>query len=154
MENFAVKHLADKYGVWQSIIFEYPKRLAYLDVLIHLSMADAIFILGSTEPHYTPSKTFQAVLSGKMILSVLHEQSTAVSVIRQSRAGLVMDFCGSNDVKKIEENFPAFFLEFLKELRRFDPEKVDKKYFEQYSAENMTRQLATLLDKACMVVNS
>ena len=147
-ENSAVKELAEKYGIWQSIIFEYPERLAYLDVLNHLSMADAIFILGSTEPHYTPSKTFQAILSGKMILSVLHEQSTAVSVIRHSRAGLVMDFCGSGGVKKIQENFPAFFLEFLKELRQFDPEKVNHKYFEQYSAENMTRRLATLLDKA------
>ena len=117
-------------------------------------MADAICILGSTEPHYTPSKTFQAVLSGKMILAVLHEQSSAVSVIRQSRAGFVMDFCGSNDATKIEENFPAFFLEFLKELRQFDPEKVDHIYFEQYSAENMTRQLAKLLDKACTAVNS
>ncbi|MCW3090881.1 MAG: hypothetical protein JWP81_1950 [Ferruginibacter sp.] len=148
VEGFALKQLAEKYGIWQSVIFEYPNRLSYLDVLIHLSMADAIFILGSTESHYTPSKTFQAVLSGKMILSVLHEQSTAVNIIRQSRAGLVMDFNGLAGAKKIEENFPEFFTEFLKELKHFDTEMVDKKYFEQYSAENMTRQLAILLNKA------
>ncbi|RYG40440.1 MAG: hypothetical protein EOO01_27325, partial [Chitinophagaceae bacterium] len=58
--GYSVKPLAEKYGLWQTVIFEYPQRIPYLDVLVHLQQADAIFILGSTEPHYTPSKTYQA----------------------------------------------------------------------------------------------
>ncbi|MBK8712936.1 MAG: hypothetical protein IPL97_13885 [Niastella sp.] len=54
--GFNVKPLAEKYGLWQTVIYEYPKRIPYLDVLVHLNEADGVFILGSTEPHYTPSK--------------------------------------------------------------------------------------------------
>ena len=54
--GYNLKTLAEQYDLWQTIIFEYPQRIPYLDVLVHLEAATGIFILGSTEPHYTPSK--------------------------------------------------------------------------------------------------
>ena len=105
--GFTVKPLAEKYGLWQQIIFEYPKRIPYLDVLVHLDTADAVFILGSSEPHYTPSKIYQAVLSKKPIFAVLHAKSTGVNIITGSRAGQVLDFDGENDIAIIEKTFLA-----------------------------------------------
>jgi len=145
-ESYNIKPLAVKYGLWQSVIFEYPQRIPYLDVLSHLNIANAVLILGSTEPHYTPSKTYQGVLSKKPLMAILHKESTAVHVIRKSGAGLVLDFDGENGVESIRNNFSNFFECFRQFFSSFQPTKVDQKEFEQYSAKNVTRQLGTLLN--------
>ena len=146
--GFTVKALAEKYGLWQSIVFEYPKRIPYLDVLVHLNHSDGVFILGSTEPHYTPSKTYQGVLSEKGLLAVLHTDSTAVNVIRKANAGIVLDFDGESGVQYIQDNFHIVFKQFLEFSKNFSAATVDQKVFEQYSAEKITAQLAILLNKA------
>ncbi len=146
--GYNIKRLAEQYGLWQTVVFEYPKRIPYLDVLVHLTAADAIFILGSTEQHYTPSKTYQAVLSGKPILALLHKESSAGEIIIQSGAGELYSFNGENDLKKIADNFHLFFEGFTLFLKSFSPEKVNTELFEQYSAKNITATLARLLDQA------
>ena len=103
-EGFNIKPLAEKYGLWQSNVYEYPKRIPYLDVLVHLQQADGIFILGSTEPHYTPSKSYQGVLSGKPVLAVLHRDSTAVKGVERIRCRYMLDFDGAGDTDTIEQN--------------------------------------------------
>ena len=147
-EGFTIKELAEKYGLWQTIVFEYPKRIPYLDVLVHLEHSDAVFILGSTESHYTPSKTYQGVLSGKALLAVLHTNSTAVNVIRNANAGVVLGFDGEAGVPTIRENFAIVFKQFLEFSKNFCAATVDRKIFEQYSAEKITGQLAILLNRA------
>jgi hypothetical protein len=145
--GYNVKPLAQKFNLWQTIVYEYPQRIPYLDVLIHLADADAVFILGSTEPHYTPSKTYQAVLSGKPLFAVLHKESTAVEVIKASGAGIVLEFNGEDGVHYIREHFSACFETFLQFLKDFNPLQVNLKQFEQYSAYNVTGKLASLLDE-------
>ena len=147
-EGFTIKALAEQYGLWQTVVFEYPKRIPYLDVLIHLEHSDAVFILGSTEPHYTPSKTYQGVLSGKALLAVLNTHSTAVNVIRKANAGVVLDFDGEAGVSIIRDNFTTVFKQFKAYCKNFSAVTVDKKIFEQYSAERITAQLAIFLNKA------
>lgn len=145
-ESYNIKALAVKYDLWENIVYEYPRRIPYLDVLSHLNIADAVFILGSTEPHYTPSKTYQGVLSKKPLMAILHKESTAVNVIRNSGAGLVLDFDGENGVELIRNNFSNFFECFRQFFSSFQPTQVDQKEFEQYSAKNVTKQLAALLN--------
>jgi hypothetical protein len=146
-EGYNIKPLAEKYGLWQTIVFEYPKRISYLDVLVHLSAADGIFILGSTEPHYTPSKVYQGILSGKPILSVLHNQSTAVTVLQQSGGGLVLAFDGEHHLDTIETEFPLLAVEYIEWIKNFDSASIQKEIFESYSAKNITKQLAVSLNQ-------
>ncbi|MBX9782823.1 MAG: hypothetical protein K2X48_05930 [Chitinophagaceae bacterium] len=141
-----IKPLAEKYGLWQTVVFEYPKRIPYLDVLIHLDAADAVFILGSTEPHYTPSKTYQGVLSKKPILAVLHMQSTAVHIVRSTNAGRVLAFNGKEAIADIRQQFCRVFDDFFLFESSYQPEQVDMKLFNQYSAKEVTRKLVSLLD--------
>jgi hypothetical protein len=149
-QGYNIRPLAEKYGLWQSVIFEYPKRIPYLDVLIHLDAADGVFILGSIEPHYTPSKVYQAVLSQKPLLAVLHERSTAVEVIRQANAGVVLSFNGEDDQDKINREFQSLFRNYISFLESFNPAQVDMQVFEQYSAKMVTCQLAELIDAALL----
>ena len=150
VECHNIKQMAVQYGLWQTVVFEYPKRIPYLDVLVHLNIADAVFILGSTEPHYTPSKTYQAVLSDKPLLGILHTNSTAVNVVRSSCAGLVLTFDGEKGIEKIEKDFSTVFKNFLSFAGTFEPRQVKLKVFETYSAKNVTKQLAELLNNAIL----
>ena len=145
--GFNIKPLAEKYGLYENIIFEYPARIPYLDVLVHLNIADAVFILGSTEPHYTPSKVYQAVLSGKPIFAVLHEASSAVKVIENSNAGIVLSFKGEEDVETIQQSFSSSFIAFKKFKNGFTKNQIELSIFEEYSAFAVTKKLAELLDK-------
>ena len=145
--GYNVKPLAERYGLWQSIVHEHPARIPYLSVLAHLDAADAVFILGSTEPHYTPSKTYQGVLSGKPLLAVLHQASTACAVLRDTGAGRVLAFDGEADVRRIEAEFPDAFAAFRSSSATFDPALVNRAAFEAYSARNVTRSLAAALDR-------
>ena len=143
--------MAEKYGLWYTNVYEYPKRIPYLDVLIHLQQADGIFILGSTEPHYTPSKSYQGVLSGKPILAVLHSESTAVQVLKESRAGIVLDFNGEADVGYIERQFDKVFEEYLQFAGQFSKNTINRDLFKEYSAEAVTKKLVGLLNKVVVL---
>ncbi len=145
-QGFNIKPIAEQYGLWNQIIFEYPARIPYLDVLIHLEAVNGVFILGSTEPHYTPSKVYQGVLSSKPILAVLHQESTAAEVVIKSKSGVVLKFQGE-DLTSIQQNWIKTFASYLKFIDDFDPASVDKVLFSKYSAKQVTRELAELLNK-------
>ena len=146
-QSYNIKPLAEKYGLWHTTIFEYPARIPYLDVLVHLNIADAVFVLGSTEPHYTPSKVYQAILANKPVLAVLHEQSQAATVLVQSNAGIVITI-NEISIKQLQFNFAEQIMAFKKFVDAFSPDQVDKEIFEQYSAYSVTKKLASLLDAA------
>jgi hypothetical protein len=142
-----IKPFAEKYKLLGSAVLEHPDRIPYLDVLSQLDAADAVFILGSTEPHYTPSKVYQAVLSGKPILAVLHEASTAVRVLRESRAGIVVTMKGEEDLDTLSARFLEGLKEFMVFKQTFDPGKINRAAFEQYSAKAVTAMLVEKLDE-------
>lgn len=147
--SYNIKPVAEKYALWQTVVFEYPQRIPYLDVLVHLNNAGGIFILGSTEPHYTPSKTYQGVLSGKPILAVLHQQSTAVKVLKESGAGIVIEFDEENRFKEIEFSFLNSFKSFITFITKFDNAKINYQFFDVYTAKNISGYLSVLLNRAC-----
>jgi len=146
--GYNIKQTAEKYGLWQTVIFEYPKRIPYLDVLIHLDVADAVFVLGSTEAHYTPSKVYQGVLSTKPVFAILHQESSAAQVLAESNAGLVLTFNGEDEISKVKRSFSDEFDRFWIWANTFDVSNVDLKEFEKYSAYNVTKLLAEAIDKA------
>jgi hypothetical protein len=147
--SFYVGKMAEQYeGLWQQIIFEYPQRINYLDVLIHLKACDGIFILGSTEPHYTPSKVYQGVMSGKPVLALLHRLSTARQVVESSGCGVVVGFDESDFQQVLEKELMPALKSFLQLLPVYDFNRIDLEAFSENSAKNVTARLAALLEKA------
>lgn len=86
-----IKPQIERYGLGQWID-EHPQRIGYLDILNHLRNASAILILGSVEPHYTPSKVFQAILSERPVFAILHKASEAVTILRDVNVGPIVTF--------------------------------------------------------------
>ncbi len=146
-ESFNVKPLAEKYGLWEKQIFEYPARIPYLDVLIHLKEADGVFILGSTEVHYSPSKVYQGIASGKPLFAVLHSESTAVEVIRQTNAGIVLTFDGEDGKSTIYDSFDLKFSQFLDFIAGFKSENIVVEKFRNYFASSITGVLVDALNR-------
>lgn len=142
-----IKPIAEKYRLYNTVVFEYPDRIPYLDVLKNLDAADGIFILGSTEPHYTPSKVFQGVLSQKPILAVLHRESTAVKVLSDSKAGQCVLMDGENDLDTLGERFIKQLENYLHWAISFDPHSVNKEAFEPYTAKAVTKVLVEAIEK-------
>jgi len=142
-----IKPIAEKYGLWNSVVFEHPVRIPYLDVLKNLAAADGVFILGSTEPHYTPSKVYQGVLSQKPILAVLHQDSTAVKVLNDSNAGQCFLMDGENDLDTLGERFINQLNFYLNWAKTFDPQSVNREIFDHYSAKAVTKILVEALNK-------
>jgi hypothetical protein len=88
------------------------------------------------------------VLSGKPLLAVLHQESTAVNVITDSKAGIVLAFNGEEGLNHIKNSFADKFKTYLNLLQHFDRTQVNMKIFEQYSAKSVTQQLVNLVNKA------
>lgn len=145
--GFNIKPLAEKYNLWQSVVFEYPCRIPYMDVLVHLDAADGIFILGSTEPHYTPSKVYQGVLSGKPILAILHKESSALQVLNKTNAGVFYPL-DPEHLDDLGASFAQLFKEYVSFSESFLPSQVKQQELEVYSAFSVTKKLAELIDKA------
>ena len=147
-EGYQVRPVAEQHGLWGTVVKEHPARIPYLDVLAHLDATRGVFILGSTEPHYTPSKVYQGVLSERPVFAVLHEESTACDVIRQTGAGRVLAFDGEAGLETIEAEFADAFTGFRTFADAFRPADVDREAFDEFSARSVTRTLAEALDRA------
>lgn len=142
-----LEKLARENSLWQTLIFEHPDRIPYLDVLAHINESGGVFILGSTEPHYTPSKTYQAVLSAKPIWAILHGASSAARVLDETGSGLVFTFEQVGKVETIAYQLADSFSRFRAFTKSFDPAKVDMGRFETFSARTVTGKLVELLNR-------
>ena len=127
------------------IVDEHPQRIGYVDALTHLGRSNAVLVLGSTEPHYTPSKVFQAMLSRRPVLALLHEASSAVDMVRRTRAGTVLTLTGDR------LPLPAEVARGIQQTMAgidYEPRGVEASTFEAWSARASTRALAEALDRA------
>jgi len=146
INGYNIKLLAEKYGLWKTVIFEYPQRISYLDVLVYLNTADAIFILGSLEPHYSPSKVYQAILSKKSIYALLHRDSSAVNIIQQSGVGYVLTFDAETGINTVQNNFILSFFNFIEQSIKQSDININDNILLDFSAFSVTKKLAFLLD--------
>ena len=80
--EFKVKALAEKYGIGK-FVRETPQRVPYLQALDLLANSQALILIGSDEPHYTASKIYPALLSGRPILALFHKASSAYDILRR-----------------------------------------------------------------------
>ncbi len=149
-QGFRVLPRARQAGV-ADMVSEHPARIGYIDALNHLEQGNCVLVLGSTERHYTPSKVFQAMLSGHPVFALLHAESTAVAMVRDAGAGTVLTLT-ERDLPN-----PAVVAQALAELiSRPTSVAGAKSYagFESYTARESTRIFAAALDQACELSGS
>lgn len=129
--NYGHRSITD-YAVENSIseyVVEIRERFPFLQVLNFLSAAEGLILIGSTEKHYTASKTFQSILSGKPVFSILHAESTAVSVFKECRADAwLVEYFDGMEKETLSGEIKSAFESFIYQSKAYCPEfsKLDK----------------------------
>lgn len=89
--DYRVLPLAQAAGV-ADLITEEPGRVPYLDALRLLATTSATLMIGSDEPHYTASKIYPCLMSGRPFLSLFHAESSAHAILTRAGGGVPLAF--------------------------------------------------------------
>lgn len=143
--RISITAMAKEYNLYGKVIFEHPNRISYFDVLYHISIADGLFILGSSEAHYTPSKLFNAFITEKPIFAILHPNSSASKIIDETAWGLTY----LHSEERVDEFNDRALQEFKlwKHKTMTNSWSFNKEKASCYSAKLLTEKLATTLNE-------
>jgi ABC-type polysaccharide/polyol phosphate transport system ATPase subunit len=132
--------LAKTMGV-KDHVTEITDRISFYHTLLTLQRADALFIPGSDDPQYTASKIYPYLFTGKPMLAIFHQNSSAVNVINEctDNASLIK-FSDDNKEEKLYQLLTKWANGDLPALEL--TESIAK-----YSAENMALQQTELFNK-------
>jgi hypothetical protein len=142
--GFNIRPHIQRHGL-EDCATEYPQRFPYLEVLTHLDAASGILVLGSTEPHYSPSKIFQSLMSRRPVLALLHERSSAVPILQATNAAAVVTL--SEDTLPSVEDLAGRVERFVY-ANDYSEAGVRWDVLEKHSARESARILAAALDES------
>ncbi len=144
----SIAAFAKEYDVETEVV-EIRNRFPFLHILNFLSAAKGLILLGSTEAHYTASKTYQYILSKTPIFSILHAKSTAVDVLKNcNAASFLCEYSDDLDQNKLYEIIKNKFKNFIQFNLEYQP---DLSQIEQYSAK---KSAEALLDAAGSAISN
>ncbi len=124
---------------------EIRDRFPFLHILNFLSKANAVLVIGSTEKHYTASKTFQALLSGKPVIAAFHEMSSAVSFMNSSNAGdYLSQYKEEDSMENMVDKIQTTLEKYFKDPVNWKP---DLSTLDQYSSKQSAKVLAEAMDE-------
>jgi glycosyltransferase involved in cell wall biosynthesis len=140
--------VAREFGV-DDLVTEHPARLDYFDALQTLDDASAVLLMGSREPHYTPSKVFPAMLSGRPLLALYHAQSTASDLLRRFGGPPAVRLVTYDDDRPVAGRADEIATHLCDLVRRPHDDQcdVDRRVLEAVSARSLAARLAGVLDR-------
>jgi len=144
--------LARELGVADAVT-EVAPRIDYLDALGVLTRASGILLLGSSEPHYTASKLYPALLARRPLLAACHRASSVHEILgRIAREPTVrrVTYGDSSPEESLGEEVIRALAQNLRELVEaplYRPEDVDLEGLEEFSARAVAGRLGAFLDR-------
>lgn len=97
-----ISAIAERHGV-KDIVFESAERIPFLEVQQLLRGAEASLVIGSPEAHYSASKVFQCLLSGRPVVAALHQESEAATILNHCNAGSYLALFNPNNPGTFED---------------------------------------------------
>lgn len=143
-DTYNLQELARDAGVAASIHL-HPARVSYLDALRTMQDADLLFLIGSTDAHYTASKFFPYWLSEKPILGLFHRRSTIVDLSEELGGAKLVLYDEENGPETRIEETSALLLGFSN--GDIAVPSRHEAAFAPYSAEGTAARYAGLFDK-------
>ncbi|QJE94290.1 hypothetical protein [Luteolibacter luteus] len=138
-----IEPLASQYGL-EEMVKEHTDRIPYSQTLRCLLDADGLIVPGSDDPGYTASKIYPYLLAGKPLLTVFHEESSVVSLIRKAGGGTVVPFRSDDNADAIGARVLADALNPDGTLRQVP---LDHEAFSAHTARHQAGQLAGFLHR-------
>jgi Glycosyl transferase 4-like domain len=137
------KPIAAEYGV-ADVVQEIPNRISYFESLKCLVDAEALIVPGSDDPGYTASKIYPYIMANKPMLSIFHEDSSVVDVLRATNAGTLVTFRNeSESARMVSEIENRWFKDGCSQRP-----SVDQNGLQPYLAREMTRRQCAVFDRA------
>ncbi len=141
--SYRVRPLAEEVGVAE-LVREVPQRIPFLQALAVLAQSNGLLLIGSDEPHYTASKIYPALMSGRPFLSLFHHASSAHAILSAAGGGRSVAFEHPHEL----EALVGPLAEALRILA-LHPEqlgRVDPAAYAPYTAAAVTRRFAEVFD--------
>ena len=140
----SVMEYATEQGVAE-FVTEDRNRHAYLNVLDYLNNAAGIVILGSTEKHYTASKTFQALLSNTPVFTVFHTKSSAYQIMHETNAAnYTIGYQPNFTETELQASFKSTLSNFVLQNSAWKP---NLEALNKYSAEETTKAILRKIEE-------
>ncbi|MBC7400097.1 MAG: hypothetical protein H7289_09140 [Mucilaginibacter sp.] len=137
--------LARQLGIENNVI-EITDRISYFHSLVTLLQADALFIPGSDDPRYSPSKLYPYLLAKKPLLAIFNPLSPALNILAE---------CGihaySYDTFAIETQVQPFFTNLINggiSVSEYNEDGIKK-----HTAKNMTKMQCDLFNQVLATTN-
>jgi glycosyltransferase involved in cell wall biosynthesis len=142
--SYRVRPIAEEVGVAE-VIREIPRRIPFLQALKVLAESNGLLLIGSDEPHYTASKIYPALMSGRPFLSLFHRASSAHAILSASGGGQALAFETADELAALE----GTLAEGLRNLA-LHPEwfgTADPAAYAPFEARNIARRFADIFDR-------
>jgi Glycosyl transferase 4-like domain len=144
----AVLPIAIEAGVADAV-HEIPQRLPYAGALSALVHSEGLLLVGSDEPHYTASKIYPALMSGRPYLSLFHDRSSAHRILKQAGGGIALAFGNGDELRQLERPLAeaiSILAEEPESLGRADPAA-----YAPFEARMIAMRFAEIFDEAVRV---
>lgn len=127
-------------------VHEVPWRINYLDALTVQTQASAILMMGSSERHYTASKLYPGLLARRPVLTVYHEASTVVEIVRRATRPPAAWLITYSDQERAESRQAALAQTLLHMMNTgYDEHAIHWEALQEFSAQRMAQKLAGIL---------
>jgi hypothetical protein len=127
---------------------EIPQRLPYLQALGILARSDGLLLFGSAEPHYTASKIYTSLMSGRPFLSLFHNASSAHAILSLAGGGRSFAFADREELQSLTAPIADGFRALTEDpasLGRSDPA-----VYAPFEARSIAERFAQIFDRlAC-----
>jgi hypothetical protein len=110
-----------------------------------MAQTDVNLLIGSDEPHYTASKIYPALMSGRPFLSVFHRASSAHQILSSAGGGITLAF---EDKAELAALVPAVAEALVRTVA--EPGslgEIDQAAFAPYTAHAIAGRYAALFDR-------
>jgi len=144
----SVRPIAQRFGA-EDLVSEEPSRRGHLEALGEQAAADALLLLGTSDPAYSASKLYPYFLSGRPILAIVLAGSNLEQLLRDLSCTVIVTFEPAGPDDRTREQLAAFFSALLAGFPPgFLPVRNDPLFRREYLAPSLTRRQCELFDRA------
>jgi hypothetical protein len=141
---YRVRLIAEEIGVAESVR-EIPRRIPFLQALKVLAQSNGLLLIGSDEPHYTASKIYPALMSGRPFLSLFHRASSAHAILSASGGGQALAFSTADELAALEATLAEGLHNLALHPERFGA--ADPAAYAPFEARIIARSFADIFDR-------
>ena len=139
--DYRVRALAEAAGV-ADLVSEAPGRVPFLDALRILAGTHAVLMIGSDEPHYTASKIYPGLMSGRPFLSIFHADSSAHKILSAAGGGAALAYQGEDQRASLIASVSAELARLATDPASFG--RADPAAYAAFTAHSIAGQFARI----------